>query len=210
MAKAILFDFWGTLVEQGVWSPIKQVKRILNVKLPFSEYVVRMQKVMMTKSFSSLTEAFEAVGKEFGITCDEEQLEELVGMWNKSWMLAKPYSDTTSVLQDLKKEYKLALVANSDSFSVRKVLEKFDLEKYFDEVYISYEKGMIKTEKDFLQGVLDVLQVKPEECVFVGDSIQSDMDSAERAGIKGILVDRKGRREFPTKICRLGEIPEKL
>ena len=67
MVKAILFDFWGTLVENGVHSPIKQVKNILNIRLPFSEYVIRMEKAMMTQEFSSLKDAFIAVGKEFNI-----------------------------------------------------------------------------------------------------------------------------------------------
>ena len=33
MTKAIIFDLWGTLVENGVHSPIKQVKNILS-RLP--------------------------------------------------------------------------------------------------------------------------------------------------------------------------------
>ena len=76
MVKAILFDFWGTLVENGVWSPIKQVKRIINIHTPFSEYVVRMEKAMMTQKFSSLKDAFESVCKEFGVECGKEQIED--------------------------------------------------------------------------------------------------------------------------------------
>ena len=51
MVKAIIFDFWGTLVENGVWSPIKQVKQILDIDVPFSEYVVRMEKAMIPALF---------------------------------------------------------------------------------------------------------------------------------------------------------------
>ena len=49
MVKAILFDFWGTLMEQGVRSPIQHVKNALQIDLPFSEYVVRMERAMMTE-----------------------------------------------------------------------------------------------------------------------------------------------------------------
>ena len=90
MIKVLFFDFWGTLVENGVWSPIKQVRTILGIKAPFSEYVVRMEKVVMTKNFDSLREAFQALCADFTVLCTEEQLDSLVGMWNKSWMLAKP------------------------------------------------------------------------------------------------------------------------
>ena len=54
MTKIILLDFWGTLVENGVWSPTKQVRNILGIRMPFPEYVVRMERSMMTKEFSSL------------------------------------------------------------------------------------------------------------------------------------------------------------
>src|SRR3990167_5120381 len=127
MVKIILFDFWGTLADTGVKSPIKQVKEILGISLPFSEYVLRMEKVMMTKTFPSLREAFEAVAQEFRVQASSEQIDELVGMWNKSWMLSKPYEETQMVLVDLKRDYKLVLLANTDCFSVEKVLDKFSL-----------------------------------------------------------------------------------
>ena len=69
MVKAILFDFWGTLVSNGVWSPIKQVKQKLDINMPFSEYVVRMERAMMTEKFPSLKKAFENVFLEFSILC---------------------------------------------------------------------------------------------------------------------------------------------
>ena len=88
MIKAIIFDFWGTLVENGVRSPTKQVQEILQIRVPFSEYVTRMENAMMTRQFSSLRDAFENLCVEFKIHPESQQIEELVGMWNKSWMLA--------------------------------------------------------------------------------------------------------------------------
>ena len=101
VTKVIIFDFWGTLVENGVWSPIKQVKTMLQITLPFSEYVVRMEKAMMTKEFPDLKEAFKAVAAEFNIDAPEDVLDEIVGMWNKSWLLAKPYEEVEKELQKL-------------------------------------------------------------------------------------------------------------
>src|SRR3989344_2881891 len=117
MVKAIIFDFWGTLVENGVWSPIKQVQQILNLDLSFSDYVSRMELAMMTKKFDSLKEAFQAVCEEFAVSCTEEKMEQLIGTWNKSWMLAKPYEEVQEELDNLKKEYKLILVSNTDNLS---------------------------------------------------------------------------------------------
>ena len=102
MVKAILFDFWGTLVEVGTWSPVKQVRNILNTKLPFPEYVVRMERALMTEKYPTLKEAFENVCKEFKIEPTPEIIEELIGVWNKSWMLAEPYNDVEKTLTKLK------------------------------------------------------------------------------------------------------------
>ena len=206
MTKVIIFDFWGTLVDSGVRSPIKQVKYILNIKLPFSEYVVRMEKAMMTKNFSSLREAFISVCGEFNIEPSGEVLDRLVGMWNKSWMLARPYEDAEEVLRKLKEKYILVLVSNTDTFSINNVIEKFSLDGYFTKKFFSFELGTIKTDSEFLQTVLEELDLESEECILVGDSILSDMDAAKNAGIKSILVDRQDSREFPLKIKSLTDL----
>ena len=155
MVKAILFDFWGTLVENGVWSPLKQVKTILNIRLPFPEYVVRLERAMMTRPFGALKDAFHSVCNEFNINCDQVTIEELIGMWNKSWMLAKPYEETEEVLTKLKKEYKLILVSNTDNIGVDKVLEKYNLRRFFDHIFLSYDVGLLKTDPSFFKKVLE-------------------------------------------------------
>src|SRR3989338_1777808 len=206
MVKAILLDFWGTLVENGVWSPIKQVQQILNINIPFSEYVSRMEEAMMTKKFDSLREAFEAVCEEFKVECNEEKMEALIGMWNKSWMLAKPYEEVQEELENLKKEHTLILVSNTDNFSINQVLDKFQLRGLFDHVFLSCEIGLIKTDKKFLKKVLKETKLAADDCVFVGDSILSDMEAAKEAGIKGVLMDHKQRQDFQPKIRNLKEL----
>ncbi|MBU0469968.1 MAG: HAD family hydrolase [Nanoarchaeota archaeon] len=210
MVKAILFDFWGTLVENGVWSPIKQVKDILGIRIPFSEYVVRMEKAMMTTKFESLKEAFKSLCQEFQIECSEEKLEQLIGLWNKSWMLARPYEEVAEELIKLKKDYQIILVSNTDCFSVNRVMEKFNLRGLFDKTYLSYEINLIKTDEKFLMMVLKDLKLKVEDCVLVGDSIQSDIMAAKALGMKAVLIDRKNTREYHPKIKNLKELENVL
>ncbi|MBI2665501.1 HAD family hydrolase [Candidatus Woesearchaeota archaeon] len=207
MVKAILFDFWGTLVEQGVHSPIKQVKNILNLRMPFPEYVVRFEKAMMTKPFQDLKEAFQSVGTEFQIKISERQMEELIGMWNKSWMLAAAYAESEEVLIKLKENYQLILISNTDCFSVQKVLEKLHWQDLFNVIYLSYEVKMIKTESNFLTNIIHQLKLNADDCLVVGDSIQSDILPAKRIGMKAVLIDRKNHLNFDPKIRSLNELP---
>ncbi len=206
MTKALLFDFWGTLVETGIHSPIKQVQDILAINIPFSEYVVRMEKAMMTTTFDSLTEAFHAVCKEFQIEPTEEQIEQLIGMWNKSWMLSQPYYEVEQVLSQLQKNYRLILICNTDCFSLPRALEKFGLQKYFEKSYLSFEQGTLKTDPAFFEKIREDLELTPEDCVVIGDSIESDIKAAQNAGIRAILVDRRNRRDFNPKIRNLREL----
>lgn len=210
MTKAILFDFWGTLVENGVWSPIKQVKNILNIDLPFSEYVVRMEKAMMAQEFPELRDAFISICREFNIELTEEKLEELIGLWNKNWMLAQPYPETETTLKKLRKKYQIILISNTDCFSISQVLEKFGLNPLFDQIFPSYQLGALKTDKIFLKTVLAKLNLMPKDCLLVGDSIQSDIIPAKRAGLNAVLIDRKNTREFHPKIKNLKDLEKIL
>lgn len=210
MVKAILFDFWGTLVEQGIWSPVKQVKNLLQLDLPFSEYIIRMEHVFMTRSFPSLPLAFEALCYEFGLSPEPEKIDELVGLWNKSWLLAQPYPETVKTLQKLRQTHQLVLISNTDCFSLNQVLEKFQLRPFFHHLFTSYELGSIKTDKIFLKTVLSQLNLPPEDCLLVGDSLQSDIIPAKRLGMEAVLIDRKDSREFHPKIKSLEELESLL
>jgi HAD superfamily hydrolase (TIGR01509 family) len=210
MVKAILFDFWGTLVENGVWSPVKQIKSILNIKIPFTDYIVRMEQAMMTKEFNSLKEAFENVCNEFNVPIEEEKIDQLIGMWNKSWMLAYPYEEVKETLTKLREKYQIILVSNTDNFSVLQVLEKFEMNNLFDKKFLSPQIGLIKTNQNFFKHVLNDLNLNVEDCVMVGDSIQSDIMASKQIGMKAVLVDRRNVRDYHPKIKNLKEIEKVL
>jgi len=206
MIKAILFDFWGTLAEQGVYSPIKQVRNILRIRMPFPEFVIRFEKAMMLHPFNDLQDTFLSLGEELNIEITRREMDDLIGMWNKSWMLAELYPEVEDALKQLKEKYTLVLVANTNKSYVEKVVEKFKLSSYFDKVFLSYQEGMIKTDREFFLRVVQELGLSVEECVMVGDSMQSDILAAQEAGMKAILVDRKNARDYAPKIARLLEL----
>lgn len=207
MVKIILFDFWGTVMENGVWSPIKQVKNILQIPLPFSDYVQRMEKSFMTKPFPTLRESFQELCREFALSCTDAQIDQLIGVWNKNWMLARPFLDVQTALEHLKEKYTLILVSNTDCFSVGKSLEKHpELQALFHQHFFSHELGLLKTDSAFFEHVLKNLQVSKEDCILVGDSIESDMLAAKQAGIRGVLIDRSRTRDWPAKISSLQEL----
>ena len=209
--KGVLFDFWGTLVENGIHpSPLKQVKYTLRVQTGFSDFVVRFEDVFMTKNYEDLYEAFEAVCKEFEVEPTKPILDRLVGTWNKNGMLCKPFPETIQLLEDLKKDgYKLCLISNTPS-NIVSVLEKFDMSKYFDAEILSCNVGLLKTDTKMFDLALKELKLKKEEVVMVGDSLHTDIKGAEDAGIMPILVDRRDGREYKNKVTSLEQVKEFL
>lgn len=209
MVKAIFFDFWGTLVENGVYpSPVRQVKNILRLyKTPFPEYIVKFEHAFMTQDFKDLYHAFTNVCKEFDVSPTKHTLDKLVGMWNKNKLLAKPYKDTISSLKKLKKDYKIVLISNTDSFSLKSVMEKYEMKSLFDLINLSCQRGMLKSDPKMFEYALKKLKLEKDEVIMVGDSIPSDIRGAKKAGIKPILIDRNNRRkDFEDRILNLEEL----
>ncbi|MBS3117414.1 HAD family hydrolase [Candidatus Woesearchaeota archaeon] len=211
MVKAIIFDFWGTLVENGVFpSPVRQVQMILGLEMPFHEYVVCFEEAFMVQGFDDLYEAFENVCNAFGIIPEKWRLDKLVGMWNRHKFYAKPFPETIKVLEGLKGRYKLVLLSNTDCFSVDELLDKYNLRNFFDSVILSYKEGKLKTNQELFKKALEGIGLSSEEVLMVGDSLESDIRAAEQAGIEAVLVDRRDRREYPQKIRTLEELEEVL
>ena len=206
MVKAVFFDFWGTLVENGTYSPLKQSYAILRLRIPFGEFVEQFEKIVMTKEFPDQSAAFTEACKSFNVPTYPIVIEKLIGVWNKNRLLATIYPDTLETLKALKeKKIKLALISNAPQNNVEQVLERFGMNDLFDGIFISATSGKLKTEGLFADA-LKKLKVKKGDVIAIGDSIETDIRGAEEAGISAYLLDRKGKREFEKKITSLTEI----
>jgi putative hydrolase of the HAD superfamily len=209
MVRAIIFDFWGTLVENGIHpSPVNQVKYILRLRMTFREFVVRFEEAMMTKEYNDLNEAFSAVCTEFNVKPHDFVMEKLVGMWNKNELLGKPFFETIEMLEYLKESgFKLGLISNTNP-TIQRVLDKYDLHKYFDAEVMSYQEGKLKTDPELFNKLIERLQVTKDQTVMIGDSIQTDVLGSRAAGIRSILLDRMNKRKFSPKIRNLRELKD--
>lgn len=210
MVKAVFFDFWGTLVENGTYSPLRQTYKALRVRMPFGEFAEKFEKVYMLQEFPDQTTAFKAVCDDLNIRVPPFVIDNLVGIWNKNKLLAKLYPETLDVLKMLKeKGLKIAIVSNAPANNVEPLIERFGLNDFVDASFVSYKEEKLKTE-----GLFDValkkLKLKAADVISVGDSIETDIRGAELSGIKSILIDRKNKREHENKILSLTEIDSYL
>ncbi|MBN2141941.1 HAD family hydrolase [Candidatus Woesearchaeota archaeon] len=207
MVKGLIFDFWGTLVENGIHpSPVNQVKYILRLRMPFKEFVVRFEEAMMTKEYNDLNEAFTAVCEAFQIRPNPHILDRLIGMWNKNELLGKPFFETIDVMQSLKKKgLKIGLISNTNP-TIHRVIEKYNLGDLFDTQVLSYKEGILKTDPKMFDMTVKSLGLKKDDVVMIGDSMQTDMLGAREAGLRAILVDRMNKRDYHPKVRNLREL----
>lgn len=83
---------------------------------------------------------------------------------------------------------KLAVVSNWD-VSLGEVLERLGVAELLDCVVTSAEVGAAKPDPAVFLRALELLELRPEEVVHVGDSPRLDVAGAEAAGIKAILIE---------------------
>jgi putative hydrolase of the HAD superfamily len=108
---------------------------------------------------------------------------------SRSWVL---YPETERVLTHLRDQgFELGIVSNFDS-RLFTVLRGLGIETFFDTVTISSLAQAAKPSPKIFEVALEKHAVDPEEAIHIGDSLRDDVEGAQRAGLTGILLDRKG------------------
>ena len=117
---------------------------------------------------------------------------------------AVPYPDAIEVVQKLRaKGIKTAIVTNISEdrvYSQKKKIEALNLAPLFDEIIISGELGMHKPNREIFDYAAKKLGVSNEECIFVGDDVDSDVMGGLNAEMEVVWIDRWGKGDlFPNE-----------
>ena len=101
---------------------------------------------------------------------------------------SKLYPHAREVLEELKmKNYNILLVSNKPQYYVKKILNFFDLEKYFQAVSGGDTFKYKKPNPRHLYETIKLANLKNYNCIFVGDSI-NDAICAKKSNSKLILL----------------------
>ena len=106
---------------------------------------------------------------------------------------------------------KLGVVSNFEEW-LERLLQSLQVTRYFEVRVISGVEGVEKPDPRIFRLALDRMGVEPGEAVYVGDSVQFDVEPAAAVGMLGVLLDRRDR--FPdhrgVRITSLQELPAVL
>jgi len=89
------------------------------------------------------------------------------------------------LLRQLHGRFKMALLSNSPPGLVQWLVD-WEIHDLFDSVFCSGDEGLAKPDPAAFQMILQRLDVKPEEAVFIDDTIDHVL-VARRLGLRGIL-----------------------
>jgi putative hydrolase of the HAD superfamily len=101
-----------------------------------------------------------------------------------------------NALEKLHKRYKLGIVSNfALPECVDKLLERHGLDRFFDAVVVSGAVNKRKPSPEIFEKALEKLGVSAENAVFVGDTVDADIEGAKSAGMKAIFIERRPQKE---------------
>ena len=76
---------------------------------------------------------------------------------------------------------------NSNSELMGLALNRVDIKKHFRHLFTSRELGVTKPNLEFFTKILENLNLKPEECIMVGNDYEKDIIPAKAVGLHTIL-----------------------
>lgn len=104
------------------------------------------------------------------------------------------YEETFETLDALKGKYQLLMLTNgSPDLQNTKLAITPELVPYFDQIVISGAFGRGKPDPTIFEHALQLMNLKPDEVLMVGDNLMTDILGANRAGIKSVWINRHNK-----------------
>ncbi|KAI4683834.1 uncharacterized protein J4E84_006673 [Alternaria hordeiaustralica] len=137
-------------------------------------------------------ERFQGVMNAFGIDCTEQQMQVLLDTYETAIMQNLQLKEgAIPLLQTLKQQGKsIAIITEGPQDSQERTVAALGLEPYFDRLVTTNKLGVAKIDGLFGKA-LEMIGVKSEEVVMVGDSWDRDVVPAVEAGITCVWLAEK-------------------
>lgn len=120
-----------------------------------------------------------------------------------SFQQRRPFVDAVPAIRALRSYYRLFIASNSDQGPLAAHVYQFGLD--VEECYSSESLQCYKPDPTFYHRLLEKLAVSPSSVLFVGDSLKEDVSGPCKAGMRAVLLDRKGKSCDSRRDCHVIE-----
>ena len=209
MVRAVFLDALGTLVElEPPWLSLRdrvpaevsdeRLEEALRAEMAY--YRDHAHEGRDEASLADLRERCAGiVSEKLGVEVTADELVEAIRF--------DAYPDAVPALRELRERgLRLVAVSNWDC-SLPAVLERCGLGELLDGAVSSAVAGARKPDPSIFEPALELARCGPEQAIHVGDTAAEDVVGARAAGIRSLLIDRKGS---DGDISSLTEIREHL
>jgi len=98
------------------------------------------------------------------------------------------------VIEALVGKFQLAILSNGLSDVQYRKLKTLGIEHLFEYIVLSGELGIWKPDPRIFLKAAELLAREPEECIYIGDSYDTDIPGAKEAGMKACWFNPHGLR----------------
>lgn len=172
MIKAIIFDCFGVVFSDQFPETYRKFGGDLEKDKEFIASVYRDSHMGIIPSSSTVFAAHLGVEEEEWIAALTS-----TGSFNVELL---DYIDT------LRENYKVGMLSNVSKTGLAKHMDVSVLESHFDSLILSSNIGVAKPDIEAYQTAAKILEVAPDECVFIDDLI-TNCEGATRAGMRTII-----------------------
>ena len=213
MIKAIIFDLDGTLLnrDESVKLFVDRQHERLNKKLdhiPKDTYMTRFIE-LDKRGYVWKDKVYQQLVDEFDIKqiTWEELLQDYISQFKDSCV---PFPNLIKMLEELKSNnLSLGMITNGYGQFQMDNIKSLGIEKYFDVILVSEWEEIKKPDPRIFNKALEILNVPPNEAIFVGDHPENDVLAAKKVGMKGIWKKdvQWNNVEADYSVDDLGELP---
>lgn len=223
MIKAVLIDIDDTIFDFEKCSKNSFLKTLEKFNLKFKEedfsYFNKVNDILWTKQKLgeiNIKEVFikrdYLMGKYFNINIEKGLFNDLfVKFLYDEIEMVDGIEDLLLYLSD---KYQIFTASNGIYKMQENRLKKSNLDKYFDEIFVSDKIGFEKPDKKFFQKIMDLTKFSNDDLIMIGDSIKSDIIGAKNSKIKSIYFNKEDKKisdkNFTYQVKNLSEIKKIL
>jgi putative hydrolase of the HAD superfamily len=113
-------------------------------------------------------------------------------IWERNFYLRTMRSETPALLEQVQAQgIKMGIISNTACLTqVTAILHEYHIRQYFDCIYLSSISGFRKPHPELFRAAARDLEAKPEESIYVGDTVSRDVRGSRLAGyLASIRID---------------------
>ena len=206
--KYILFDAANTLIHKPIlWTKLSDVFLEFGYKVNAEELKLKHKLLSEFIKFPDVTSEgfYNQFNKELlnslGIIDTPELLEKVFS--NCKYLPWKAFSDT--IYLENEKRLSLGVISNFNT-GLTKLLASELPNVIFKDIIISEAEGVAKPSLDFYKIALNRIGLKPNEILYIGDSLKLDVIPAKSLGFQVKLIDRENT--YPSSIYSISSLKD--